>query len=179
MANQLPTKAAYALETGPDVFYVNTKHKSARPVPGSVLFLVIHHTAGTDSRQHLIENKDLVSCHYLMGFYPDVPGGLRTYKFASEHLERTHTQGLGRIGPWTKLNDVSVSFEIEGPPFRGDVLEMSARVVAASMIHWRRNGMDPLIVGHKHTDKRKHDPAFAWNPFVSRVYELHGQYGGR
>lgn len=80
--------------------------------------------------------------------------------------------GPGSLGgyPGVNPNAISLGVEIEGPQFPGPLLAISARVTAALIQFCRDAGSDPFLIGHKHIQDDKSDPAFNWNDFVKVVY---------
>jgi len=164
---------SYTNALGQDVYYVAGANVYPAPVGLLKRFLVIHHTAGTDSRAYLKRNPKRVSTHYLIGNYDD-GRARRVYKYASEVRECTHTQGFGTIGGYTagNINDVCISIEIEGPPI-DDPLMLAAADLARSIIDtWRGLGVELLMLRHKDIDTQKSDPALQWNNFCQLTYRL-------
>lgn len=134
-------------------------------------YLVIHHTAGTDSRAYLQKNNRGVSCHYLVGLYGDASINPRVYKFASETTKITYTQGFSSIGPVNDPNPWAISIEMEGPPINDNVIDETATLAASIIRYWRQKSVELLLVGHKHIDRTgKVDPALDWCAFCKTVY---------
>lgn len=172
----IPDEPRYTNLVGQPIYYVDAVHKAKRRHSGDVRVLCIHHTAGRDSRLFLLDpflvdpKASPVSAHYLIGQYEDTGSRPRIYKYASETKEQTYTQGFGILGGMSQLNQIAVSFEIEGPPFSVELLTEAAVLVASVRQYWVDAGKDPLIIGHKHVDSRKNDPAFNWDQFMRWVY---------
>jgi N-acetyl-anhydromuramyl-L-alanine amidase AmpD len=134
-------------------------------------FLVMHHTAGTDSRKYLWKNPKGVSTHYLIGIYPDAGPVPRIYKYATEGSQFTFTQGFSRIGPDEDPNNRCISIEMEGPPVHQFVIDEAAKLAGSILRYWANKGRHLLLIGHRHIDLNgKLDPAVDWSHFCQRVY---------
>jgi N-acetyl-anhydromuramyl-L-alanine amidase AmpD len=164
----IPTTPLFSDGGVPIYFIEGVAWSSARPTPGDVRALVFHHTGGVDSRLYLRKPHDgrKVSTHYLIGAYADTGWQPRVYKYMTEGSRSAWTQGGGVLGGHPgNPNDYSVSFEIEGPPFRDDVLDLAAALVR---VVWNRYP-SALVCRHLDIDDNKHDPAFPWLPFMRMV----------
>ncbi len=174
MAVTLPTEPDYINAAGQPIYRLGAVHKDSRTVPGDIQLLVVHHTAGRDSRRYLVEPTDgrQVSTHYLVGAYPDTREQPRIYKYGSEEHDAMYTQGNGRIGRLAgrNPNDVAIAFEIEGPPFKSGVIEAAATLARVVLDYWNAKGKDPLLIRHLDLDPAKRDPAFDWLRFCRLVY---------
>jgi N-acetyl-anhydromuramyl-L-alanine amidase AmpD len=144
-------------------------HYDARPTPGDIRVIVAHHTGGSDSRLYLRKPNDgrKVSTHYLAGAYADTGWQARMYKYMTEGSKRAWTQGGGWLGGHPgNPNSYCVSVEIEGPPFRDDVLALAAKMTRVILNRYP----NALLIRHLDMDDAKHDPAFPWLPFCQMVY---------
>lgn len=167
----LPTQPLYTNDAGMPIFWIDGANVAPRPTGMRPRFLVIHHTAGSDSRKYLWKNPRGVSTHYLLGIYADAGPAPRTYKFASESSKQTFTQGYSSIGIIDNPNPMSISIEIEGPPLAHDVIGEAARLAGAIRRYWSEHGVDLLLIGHKHIDTQgKTDPQLNWDAFCEQVY---------
>jgi len=165
-----PTTPAYQNDAGQDVYFLSGANHSPRGT-NPIRYLVLHHTAGKDSRAYLQQNALGVSCHYLIGLYPDAGINPRIYKYASETTQQTYTQGFSTIGTVTNLNPYSVSIEIEGPPIDSNVLDEAATLAASILRYWHNLGIDLLLIGHKHVDRQgKQDPNCDWTDLCRTIY---------
>ncbi len=170
MTFKLPTEHLYTNSAGQKVYWIDTAAKGKRSA-ADLRLLVIHHTAGTDSRAYLAENPLKSSSTYLVGKYPDC--GLRVYKYMTEGTSAPYTQGFGSISTLDtaeEINRASISIEIEGPPIDPQVVDASALLAASIIRYWAEQGRDLLLIGHRHIDSRKSDPAFSWTDFCKLVY---------
>ncbi len=168
----LPTKPTYTNDAGQPIFWIDGAAKGTRTA-ADLRLLVIHHTAGTDSRAYLANNPLKSSSTYVVGNYPDC--GLRVYKYMSETSAAPYTQGFGSISTLDtgeEINRASISIETEGPPFDPQVVDATATLAASILRYWAKQGRELLLIGHKHIDARKQDPAFSWQEFCKRVYAL-------
>ncbi len=166
----IPTTPAYQNDAGQDIYFIGGANHSPRGT-NPLRYLVLHHTAGTDSRAYLRENALGVSCHYLIGLYPNAGINPRIYKFASESTQQTYTQGYSTIGTTSNMNPFSVSIEIEGPPIDSNVLDEAATLAASILRYWYERGVDLLLIGHKHVDRQsKIDPATPWTALCKTIY---------
>ena len=171
MAFTLPTSPAYVNDAGQPVYLITGANKAPRGPGVKPKFMVIHHTAGSDSRKYLWQNERGVSTHYLLGVYPDAGITPRVYKYASETLEQTFTQGFSTIGTDTNPNPESISLELEGPPIQPQVRVEAAKLVASILRYWAGRGVSLLLIGHKHIDTQgKQDPDLPWTAWCSDVY---------
>lgn len=150
-----------------------------------VLVLMLHHTAGTDSRRYLASNDRGVSSTYLVGAYPDTGNAPRVYKYFSETLAAPQAQGYGILGGLPhNLNIHAISIEVEGPPFTDDLLAAAAKCAASIVKDWHdRVGRNLVVLGHDHTDDwhrpgRHTDPSFDWSRFLQQVYGFVGGLSG-
>lgn len=171
----IPTTKHHVNDASQPIFWIEGAARGNR-TPDDLRLLVIHHTAGTDSRSYLARNALNSSTTYLVGSYPDA-GGVRVYKYMSESSSAPFTQGFGSIGSVANINRSSIAIECEGgvPQSNGelflpDVVEQSAILAASILRYWSARGIDLLLVAHKHVDKRKSDPAFDWSDFCKLVY---------
>jgi hypothetical protein len=155
------------MQDGLPVYFIPGDDTAPRPVKDDVRLLVIHHSAGSDSRAYLRDNPN-VGCHYLVGAYPDTLWIPRIYKYASEANAVTYTQGYGSIGGYDgNPNDIAASIEVEGgPDFRDGVIDLAARL-ARTILNRRRNA---LMLRHLDIDDRKIDPSFDWLAWCYKVY---------
>ena len=167
----LPTEPLYVNAAGQPIFWIEGANVGtrARAHPPSVL--VIHDTAGTDSREYLRKNDRGVSCHYLVGLYADTPGA-RIYKYASEALNTTHTQGPGRLGGIraSNINDVAISVEIELSSLNAEVIGTAARLCREIIRGWQERGRQLVMLPHHIIQADKSDPRLDWRAFCQAVY---------
>lgn len=165
----IPTSPAF-VDGGIPVYWIeDVRYSGIRPVIGDVRAVVEHHTGGKDSREYLRWPTDgrQVSTHYLVGAYADTNWEARVYKYLTEGRGMAYTQGGGYMrGHPGNPNAYSVSVEIEGPPFRDDVLDLAARLTAVILARYP----NALLIRHLDLDNAKHDPAFEWLPFCKAVY---------
>lgn len=174
MAFILPTQPAYTNDANQKIFWIEGAPHGSRTA-SDLRLLVIHHTAGTDSREYLWSNPLKSSSTYLVGKYPDT--GLRVYKYMSETTAAPYTQGFGSIGPLDTANEVnraSISIETEFNPKLGpvdpDVFDATAKLAASILRYWSSKNIDLVLIAHKHIDSRKQDPAWDWGDFCKRTY---------
>ncbi len=170
----LPTKPTYTNDAGQPIFWIDGAAKGTRTA-ADLRLLVIHHTAGTDSRAYLASNPINSSSTYLLGNYPDC--GLRVYKYMSEAHAAPYTQGFGSISTLDtaeEINKASISIEVEYDPAIGvvdpDAFDATATLAASILRYWAKQGRELLLIGHRHLDARKSDPAFSWQEFCKLVY---------
>jgi hypothetical protein len=174
----LPTKPSYTNDAGQAVYWIEGAARGSRG-PAEIELLVVHHTAGRDSREYLAQNPVNSSSTYLIGEYPDLGGAVRVYKYMSEATAAPYTQGFGSLGgyplrpeiPHDNINRRCVSIEIEGPPISAKLQQEAAKLAGSILRYWRGQGRHLLLVGHKHIDDRKIDPDLNWGQFVAQVYE--------
>jgi N-acetyl-anhydromuramyl-L-alanine amidase AmpD len=188
MTVTIETTPAYQNLLGQNVYMI----RGAPVVPRTekdVLVLMLHHTAGTDSRSYGADNPRGVSYTYLTGAYPDTGNVPRVYKYFSETNAAPQAQGGGKLGglPYN-LNTHSITIEVEGlggaVPFRADVLDCAAKLAASIIKDWHdRVGRNLVLLGHDHTDLwtrpgRHSDPHFDWSRFAQQVYAFVGGLQG-
>lgn len=172
------TVPIYQNNLGQFVYWIDGA-PSGKRTEDQALLLVLHHTAGSDSRAWLAgASPSPVSATYLVGAYPDTGNKPRIYKYMSERTGVPFTQGYGVLGglPTVNPNMHAISIEIEGPPFRDDVLAAAATLAAAIVVDWHEaRNKNLLIIGHDHLDDwdrpdRHTDPHFDWSEFLADVY---------
>ena len=164
------SRHAYTNDRGQEIWWIAGANVATR-YPHTPRYLVMHHTAGTDSRDYLHQNDRGVSCHYLVGQYDDVGINPRVHKYAGEASQITHTQFFSTIGVIQNPNPWAISIEMEGPPIDSNVQDEAATLAASIMRYWRGRGIDLLLLGHKHIDRQgKVDPALDWGAFCKTVY---------
>lgn len=167
----LPTRPLYSNAAGQDIYSIAGANVGQRPLNTPPRYLIIHHTAGVDSRKYLWQNDLGVSAHYLVGIYRDTGGAVRVYKYAGEASEYTYTQGFSTIGPITDPNKWCISIEMEGPPIPPAVFTASARLAWSILRYWASRGHPLVMLGHRHIDRRgKQDPAVDWQAFCEEAY---------
>lgn len=169
----------YTNDTGQAVYWIDGAAHGTRTAADLEL-LVIHHTAGVDSRLYLANNPLKSSTTYLVGAYADTGWQPRVYKYMSETFAAPYTQGFGSIGDEDtplEINAAAIAIEVEGGVKQPDgtlflegVVEESAKLAASILRYWASRGVHLLLLGHKHIDPRKHDPSFLWTPFCQSVY---------
>lgn len=167
----VPDQPRYTNDAGQPIYWIDGAAHGTR-TERDLRLLVIHHTAGTDSREYLQNNSKKSSSTYLVGEYPDADG-VRVYKYMSETTAAPYTQGFGTIGPLSngaKVNRAAISIEMEGPPLTPGVIQETAKLAASILRYWSAKGVDLVLIGHKHIDGRKHDPALDWGDFCKLVY---------
>jgi len=169
--HELKATFGYRNSADQEVYLVKGANTYAAPASIPKRYLVLHHTAGVDSRQYLLNNPGRVSSHYLVGDY-DANRARRIYKYASEIRECTHTQGLGSIGGYAlgNINDVCVSIEVEGPPIDPALRLYVAKLARSIIDGWAALGVSLTMLRHRDIDHRKPDPAMDWTKFCQEVY---------
>lgn len=154
-----------------------------------VLVLMLHHTAGVDSRKYLASNALNVSSTYLVGAYADTGNAPRIYKYFPETTAAPQAQGYGVLGGLPhNLNIHAITLEIEGmggnTPFRDDVLDCAAKLAASILKDWHdRVGRNLVVLGHDHTDAftrqgRHTDPHWDHLRFNQKMYAYVGGLTG-
>jgi hypothetical protein len=182
------TTPIYTNILGQPVYWIDGAAHGSR-TEADVLLLVLHHTAGTDSRTYLADNPNNASATYLVGAYPDTANAPRVYKYMSERTATPYTQGFGslgglRYGP----NSAAISIEVEGlgggSPFRPDVLTAAAKLGASIVKDWHDSRQrNLLVIGHDHLDSyyrkdRHNDPHWDWTRVIQQLYGFVGGLSG-
>jgi N-acetyl-anhydromuramyl-L-alanine amidase AmpD len=175
----IPTRHNYINDFGQPIYMIDGAAHGSRTA-ADIELLVVHHTAGTDSRLYLRKNALQSSTTYLIGAYEDTGYKPRVYKYMSETFAAPYTQGFGSIAEDDtplEINKAAIAIEVEGGVKQKDgtlflegVITESAILAASIIKYWRDRGIDLLLVGHKHIDERKQDPAFPWSAFCKEVY---------
>jgi N-acetyl-anhydromuramyl-L-alanine amidase AmpD len=167
----LPAQPLYTNPSGQGIFWIDGANTAPRPDGRKPSVLVIHDTAGTDSRQYLANNDRGVSAHYLVGEYPDCTGP-RIYKYASEAKRITHTQGPGRLGGIraSNINEVAISIEIETPMLSSSSLSYAALLAQEVLRGWQQVGVDLIMLPHRIIQADKYDPRLNWSRWCTMVY---------
>lgn len=180
----IPTVPSYVNLLGQDVYFIDGANFGTR-VEKDCLVLMLHHTAGKDSRRYLANNPLGVSATYCVGSYPDTDNKPRVYKYMSERTGVPYTQGFGKLGGLrANLNQHSISIEVEGPPFSDELLSAAAKLAASILKDWHDNRQRCLVVlGHDHTDDyfradRHTDPHWDHTRFLQQVYGFVGGLQG-
>lgn len=179
------TTPMYTNILGQAVYWIDGAPHGDR-TDADVLLLMMHHTAGTDSRRWLGgQAPDPVSVTYLVGAYADTGQQPRIYKYMSERTATPYTQGFGSLGGLPGgLNTACISIEVEGPPFLQPVLDCAAKLAASIIKDWHdARGRNLLLLGHDHTDnyyrKDRHtDPWWDHTRFNQMVYGFIGGLSG-
>lgn len=188
MAVIIPTQPSYVNLLGQEVYFIDGANHGTR-TEDDVRVLMLHHTAGVDSRVYLAQNALGVSASYCVGAYPDTGDKPRVYKYLSERTDIPYTQGYGKLGGLPQnLNTHSISIEVEGlggvTPFREDVLTAAAKLAASIIKDWHdARGVNLVLLGHVHTDDYyrvgKHtDPHWDHTRFNQQVYAFVGGLSG-
>lgn len=185
MAVVIPVTPAYVNNMGQDIFWIDGANAGTR-TEKQALVLMMHHTAGTDSRRYLADNPLNVSATYCIGEYPDTNNKPRIYKYMSERTGVPYTQGFGKLGGLPhNLNTHSISIEVEGPPFSPELLAAAAKLAASIIKDWHDNrGRNLVLLGHDHTDDyyrngRHNDPHWDWSRVTQQVYGFVGGLQGQ
>lgn len=175
----IPTIARYINDAGQAVYWIDGAAKGKRTAD-QLKYCFVHHTGGVDSRLYLQKNALSSSTTYLVGAYADTDWQPRVYKYMSETFDAPYTQGFAKIAEddtGIEINRASVAIEIEGGVTQADgtlflqgVIEQSAILAATILRYWASRGVHLLLLGHKHADSRKSDPAFPWTQFAKAVY---------
>jgi N-acetyl-anhydromuramyl-L-alanine amidase AmpD len=182
------TTPIYTNLLGQEVYWIDDANAGTR-TEGETLVLMLHHTAGKDSRAYLANNPLGVSATYLVGAYADTGNVPRVYKYMSERTAVPYTQGFGSLGGLPKnLNQHSISIEVEGlggaTPFREDVLAAAAKLAASIIKDWHdARHRNLVLLGHDHTDAyyrngRHNDPHWDHTRFNQQVYAFVGGLQG-
>jgi len=188
---------SYTTLAGQSVITLSGANFGQRTVPGDVRYFVMHLTEGSDSRQYLVNNPPGVSTHYLTGEYPDT-NGPQIYKYCSETNDAAYTQGfslLGSLGTYDhrgfantgfptpfqtyrNLNDVAISYEIEGTVQQPPSARLLAHVVthvAEIISYWHQpvnGGLSLVLIRHLDVDSEKSDPqGVNWTAFLKAIYQ--------
>lgn len=148
------------------------------------LYIILHHTGGTDSRLWLSTTSvPAVSCHRLIS-----RTGL-IYKVVADE-DTAYCNGFGVTGPIDPdgndpagvpiaMNECTLSIEFEnlgnGQPYPDVQLLAGAKQI----VEWHgKYGMLPILA-HGHIDANKNDPAyFPWNKLYSMVDSVRLMYAG-
>lgn len=129
--------------------------------------IVVHHTAGTDSRAYGENNPRNVSYHLLIGRYA---GKIEVHQYGSLLRLAAFHAGFGVLwDPSQNLNGWSIGIEVEGPPFDALLLNRAAYLTACVMDYCRRQNLEAFPIAHKHVDPNKQDPSFSWVGFIRMV----------
>lgn len=170
MAFVMPSIPSYMNSAGQAIYWIAGANIGKRGVE-LPKYLVLHHTAGTDSRAYLQKNKLGVSAHYLCGSYPDTGPNPVVLKYAGETDDVTYTQGYSTIGTVNDPNPWCISIELEGPPIDPAVQQAGADLAGAILRYWSDRGVDLLLLRHKDIDRQgKIDPTLDWTWFCRRAY---------
>lgn len=178
------TTPIYSNILGQPVYWIDGSAQGTR-AESDALVLMMHHTAGRDSRRYLADNPLGVSATYLVGAYADTGNAPRIYKYMSERTAVPYTQGYGKLGGLPRnLNQHSISIEVEGPPFSDALLAAAAKLAGSILKDWHdARGYNLVLLGHDHTDDyyrrdRHTDPHYDWTRFAQQVYGFVGGLSG-
>lgn len=167
----LPTSPGYMNDLGQPIYLLQATSLGKRPAGVAPRFLILHHTAGRDSREYLWDNELGVSTHYLIGTYPDTALMPRIYKFGSETNDVAYTQAFSSIGLLRDPNNFCISIELEGPPIAPAVIETGATLAASIISYWSARDVDLVLLRHRDIDRQnKIDPTLGWTAFCREVY---------
>src|SRR3712207_6509410 len=167
----IPTSPLYTNASGQDIYWIEGANAPKRSQPGGVELLVIHDTAGSDSRDYLRSNARRVSATYLVGTYRDT-NGPRIYKYMSEANNAPQTQGPALVGGIraSNCNEVSVSIEIEEASLDKPTIATAALLAAEILRGWRERGRYLVMVPHHIIQGDKSDPRLDWHAWCEQVY---------
>lgn len=188
MTVTIPTDPLYKNILAQDIYWIDGAASGTR-TEADTLLLVMHHTAGVDSRRYLADNPLDSSATYLVGAYVDTGNAPRIYKYMSERTDAPYTQGFGSLGGLKRgPNAAAISIEVEGmggaAPFREDVLAAAAKLAASIIKDWHdARDRNLLLIGHDHLDSyyrkdRHDDPHWDHTRFTQQVYGFVGGLQG-
>lgn len=133
--------------------------------------IVLHATAGTDSRKWLsTTSKPVVSANRLIMRDGTI------YKIVADE-DTAYGQGFARMGPYREggvftLNDVALSIELENTNDGSELYPVEQiRACAAQVCEWFGKYGYLAVVGHSWVDTRKTDPSgFPWATFYNALH---------
>jgi hypothetical protein len=184
--SRIGTEPIYTNSLGQPIYWIDGAPQGSR-TENQTYLLVLHHTAGSDSRRWLAgDAPNTVSATYLVGAYADTQYRPRIYKYMSERTKVPYTQGFGSIGGLRPaMNTHCISIEVEGPGpiteanplgFSSDLLGTTATLAASILADWHNTrGRSLLVVGHDHIDRydrkgRHTDPHYDWTKMLQMIY---------
>lgn len=143
------------------------------PRPGAPKVIILHATAGVDSRAWLTRTSvPPVSVHRL------IPKNGLIYKLVPDELVAWGC-GFGHLGPWYPgskhggCNAIALQIELENQDIQGD-LYTPAQIYSTVLqcAEWSRMWGPLPVLGHFHIDENKKDPAwFPWGQFYKLLWQ--------